>query len=78
MYLTVDGGEVLVINPHIDKDVDRYLKENGVGHDNSLTHEHFDHTCGPVVSEALQNDGGVPEGRSESQISTVRVIKQAE
>lgn len=47
MYLMVEDGEALVIDPHINKDADRYLRENGVAYVVILlTHEHFDHTCG--------------------------------
>ena len=47
MYLMVENSEALVIDPHIDMDADRYLRENGVVHVTILlTHEHFDHTCG--------------------------------
>lgn len=47
MYIMVDGGEALVIDPHIDMDADRYLRDNQIKNVTILlTHEHFDHTCG--------------------------------
>ena len=47
MYVMVENGEALVVDPHIDSDADRYLKANGVKRVTILlTHEHFDHTCG--------------------------------
>ncbi len=47
MYILVENGEALVIDPHISADADRYLKNNKVDKVTILlTHEHFDHTCG--------------------------------
>lgn len=47
MYILVENGEALVIDPHISSEADRYLKENNVTKVMILlTHEHFDHICG--------------------------------
>lgn len=47
MYVLAENGKALVIDPHISREADRYLKENKVeGVTILLTHEHFDHTCG--------------------------------
>lgn len=47
MYVMVENGEALVIDPHISAEADLYLKDNGVTKVTILlTHEHFDHTCG--------------------------------
>lgn len=47
MYIMVENGEALVIDPHISPEADAYLKENGVKRVLILlTHEHFDHACG--------------------------------
>lgn len=47
MYVLVENGEALVIDPHISHEADEYLKENKVENVTVLlTHEHFDHTCG--------------------------------
>lgn len=47
MYILVENGEALVIDPHISCEADKYLKENNVKTVTILlTHEHFDHICG--------------------------------
>ncbi len=47
MYIIVDKNEALIIDPHIDKEADIFLKEKDVKNVLVLlTHEHFDHTCG--------------------------------
>lgn len=47
MYILAEGGEALVIDPHISAEADAYLKEKQVKKVTILlTHEHFDHTCG--------------------------------
>lgn len=47
MYVLVEDNEALVIDPHIDIEAEKYLKDNFVGNVTILlTHEHFDHTCG--------------------------------
>lgn len=47
MYILAEDGEALVIDPHISRQADAYLKENEVKKITILlTHEHFDHTCG--------------------------------
>ncbi len=47
MYVLIENQEALIIDPHIDVNADKYLKECGVKKVTILlTHEHFDHTCG--------------------------------
>lgn len=47
MYILVENGEALVIDPHISFEAEKYLIENDVGKVTILlTHEHFDHACG--------------------------------
>ena len=47
MYILVENGEAIVIDPHISSDADCCLKENHVSKVTILlTHEHFDHICG--------------------------------
>lgn len=47
MYILVENGEAIVIDPHISSEADKYLKEKNVAKVIILlTHEHFDHTCG--------------------------------
>ena len=47
MYILVEGGEALVIDPHINLAADEYLRHYGVKKVTILlTHEHFDHVCG--------------------------------
>lgn len=47
MYILIENGEALVIDPHISNDAYRYLQKEHVRKALILlTHEHFDHTCG--------------------------------
>lgn len=47
MYILVEDGKALVIDPHVSRVAEKYLKENKVESVTILlTHEHFDHTCG--------------------------------
>lgn len=47
MYILAENGEALVIDPHISREADKYLRDNNVTKVIILlTHEHFDHTCG--------------------------------